>query len=1283
MATEVTIKVDVDSSSALQKIKQLQTNLQGMGVSQAGGNAGGLQQMGQSFDQAGKKAEEASKKIKKAGDEAKRTGAESKKGGKGVDKLGNEAQDTAKGFDNVTKKTKTFKESVNALIKQVATLNQRVIQGDAVINKSSKTLQQHARRLKGEVAGGLQKVERLYASGKIDLQEYTQEVRKLNDLDEQSDKIVAKITQAINEKNKALRETAKAQEQMGLISANTANQMEEFKKGEISATQAGKALQKEITALEKIQAKLSATGRKGGKEWDANAKKMKALRQQYREVTSSTSKLDKELRELDNALRLAKKSGDAQAIQVLEQRMYNLRGTLAKVNKEAQEFAGTQMGVRAKKVAADFNKLSVSANQAQQKIAHMGKVQSHASVAMLDGSRIIEDSAFGIRGVANNIVPFIQSMTRLKDTAGGVKGAFKGIAASMIGPGGLFVLVSILTTLFITSGDKIGKFFFGDLLEKTKKLKEAIEEAQEAVKEIAKEIEGLQGMTTLDYARRDIEEYTKYLDEAIAKHEHFQRHGSGPDAFVHSVFNPIEFIQAILVLKQVEKAIEAIYEVSKQEESLIHLGFVESQVEIDAFIQSLYDMLNNQTELQKIETRIRDIRKERSAIDAKIASGETVTEEELDHRLKLIEAEKTLVEVMPHVIAHLEKEESGWQTLAEITAEYNKELAAYERETILFKSSEAEQATRKYEMMRKAVEALTASGHQASEVYATFLYDMNQALTNALKLSHQDMKDDAEDQKAWDITIGVNTTEVDYQIEYLSGLLSGVEADYFSATEARDELLGADMQVPQALLDHIKHLEEEGASLYAQLQALQKGAKGAGESVADLFHKFYEKMYTKSLKFEIFDVDDLKQTGGYINEILGFLEDIRILNPDLTAGEQAKLDIVKESLEFHKQVRAELEAQAALNKYLLREALSDAQEAQKSIEDAERRLATMLRDRRRDLDALDTQAMIDQRLGIPETDESKQERLDYRAEIERALLEELTAFAITAPPALQGAIQEAITQQLLNAVKAHNDKVEHALEIEGDMTRIEGLVEFWKEYEIAAKQAIDLVKMLTSNAHQRRINELNEEKQALNDKYTNELSNARLTQNMREQIQKRREKDLARLAEKEKELRQKQAMAAKAQAVFSIILDTAKAIIKAPAEVGPILGIPYVALIKALGVAQLAAVASAPMPSFEEGVTNFSGGLARVHQDELLVNLPQGSNVITNENVERLATLNAPGGASDQSVSNELLLDISDGLQGLRNDVLDQTDRLERVERVVHVRELEEEITRYNLREAR
>lgn len=88
-----------------------------------------------------------------------------------------------------------------------------------------------------------------------------------------------------------------------------------------------------------------------------------------------------------------------------------------------------------------------------------------------------------------------------------------------------------------------------------------------------------------------------------------------------------------------------------------------------------------------------------------------------------------------------------------------------------------------------------------------------------------------------------------------------------------------------------------------------------------------------------------------------------------------------------------------------------------------------------------------------------------------------------------------------------------------------------------------------------------------------------------------------------------------------------------------IIGAALTALMVGTAAAQLGQISSqsppAP-PSFAAGVTNFEGGLAVVgERGRELVNLPAGSNVITNENTEKLLS---GGGSSPQYLVNNIYL---------------------------------------------
>lgn len=124
-------------------------------------------------------------------------------------------------------------------------------------------------------------------------------------------------------------------------------------------------------------------------------------------------------------------------------------------------------------------------------------------------------------------------------------------------------------------------------------------------------------------------------------------------------------------------------------------------------------------------------------------------------------------------------------------------------------------------------------------------------------------------------------------------------------------------------------------------------------------------------------------------------------------------------------------------------------------------------------------------------------------------------------------------------------------------------------------------------------------------------------------------------AKKDLELRQKQAKADKAQAAFSIGINTAKGIINALATSGPPwIGIAMAAIIGAMGAIQLAAVLAKPIPQFAVGTQNAPAGPAEVaergpelhesngrmylHEKRTVVNLKRGDKIYTAAQTEAM-----------------------------------------------------------------
>jgi TP901 family phage tail tape measure protein len=124
-----------------------------------------------------------------------------------------------------------------------------------------------------------------------------------------------------------------------------------------------------------------------------------------------------------------------------------------------------------------------------------------------------------------------------------------------------------------------------------------------------------------------------------------------------------------------------------------------------------------------------------------------------------------------------------------------------------------------------------------------------------------------------------------------------------------------------------------------------------------------------------------------------------------------------------------------------------------------------------------------------------------------------------------------------------------------------------------------------------------------------------------------------RFAEKEAEIRRKQAQQERNQAIFSIIINTAQAIVKTASTVGLPAAIPLMIAMGAIGAIQVAAVASQPLPAFKDGVRGFSGGHAilgdggvseyavlpnkqviKTPAHDTVYDLPKGTDVLKNEN---------------------------------------------------------------------
>lgn len=133
-----------------------------------------------------------------------------------------------------------------------------------------------------------------------------------------------------------------------------------------------------------------------------------------------------------------------------------------------------------------------------------------------------------------------------------------------------------------------------------------------------------------------------------------------------------------------------------------------------------------------------------------------------------------------------------------------------------------------------------------------------------------------------------------------------------------------------------------------------------------------------------------------------------------------------------------------------------------------------------------------------------------------------------------------------------------------------------EEYE-KIKEITNEIFSLGNNLFDARIQRIEDEINRNNDKYTEILDNEQLTEEQRSAIEAEREAKNAVLEKKKREEQRKQAIFNKATAAFNIGVSTAENIIEVAPN--PVL----IALVAALGAAQLATVLATPIPQYKQG----------------------------------------------------------------------------------------------------
>lgn len=93
-----------------------------------------------------------------------------------------------------------------------------------------------------------------------------------------------------------------------------------------------------------------------------------------------------------------------------------------------------------------LNGLKSSLNSSTTAFANNSKAIGNGSSTLTQFSRIAQDAPFGIIGIGNNLTATAESFTYLAQSSGGAGNALKAVGASLLGPGGVLLAISLVTT---------------------------------------------------------------------------------------------------------------------------------------------------------------------------------------------------------------------------------------------------------------------------------------------------------------------------------------------------------------------------------------------------------------------------------------------------------------------------------------------------------------------------------------------------------------------------------------------------------------------------------------------------------------------------------------------------------------------------------------------------------------------------------------------------------------------------------------------------------------------
>ena len=217
-----------------------------------------------------------------------------------------------------------------------------------------------------------------------------------------------------------------------------------------------------------------------------------------------------------------------------------------------------------------------------------------------------------------------------------------------------------------------------------------------------------------------------------------------------------------------------------------------------------------------------------------------------------------------------------------------------------------------------------------------------------------------------------------------------------------------------------------------------------------------------------------------------------------------------------------------------------------------------------------------------------------------------------------------------------------------------GLTNFARDYAAAAGDIVN-------NLHARKIENIEAEIRAEEEKYDKLIQLAKGDEEQQKALRENKAQDIRRLEKKKLKEKQKQAKAEKAFTIADIAMSTAQAIMGIWAQVpkfdfGVSAGV-LTAMVSALGAAQMAAVASQPIPKFKDGGTSNKDQIAMINDGGQKEYIKRGDNILTTDTKDAITNLKKDDVIYknyDDMINNELLGPNNINPVGLNENNFDQ-----------------------------